>query len=66
LPRGRPKKVAMLSINEAAKVVGCHPNTVRSWVRLNQIPYQRLPSRNIKIKPDDLKDFVWRRYGIKI
>jgi excisionase family DNA binding protein len=66
LPRGRPKKVAMLSINEAAQTVGCHPNTVRSWVRNSELPHQRVPSRNIKIKLEDLKEFVLRKYGIEI
>ena len=66
MPRGRPKKVAMLSINDAARAVGCHPNTVRKWIRLNEIQYQRLPSRNYKIKLDDLKEFVLRKYGIKM
>jgi excisionase family DNA binding protein len=66
LPRGRPKKVPLLSPSEAAKVVGCHPNSVRTWIRNNEIPYQRYPNNRIKIKSDDLKKFVKDKYGLEI
>jgi putative resolvase len=34
----------LLGITEAAKQLGIHPNTLRSWVDKGQVPVMRLPS----------------------
>jgi excisionase family DNA binding protein len=33
-----------LTISQAAKVLGVHPNTLRRWVDKGQVPAARLPS----------------------
>lgn len=58
-PRGTPleRKTDGLSINEAAKQLGVHAQTVRNWIRNGQLPVTRFgPNRGvIRIHPEDIE-----------
>ena len=38
---------------EVARLLGVHPETVRRYVRLYQLPANRLPSGHIRIRRED-------------
>jgi len=67
LRRLQSKKTEMLSPSDVAKFVGCHPNTVRGWIRNGEIEYHRNPrNRYITISKHHLVKFMRRVYGVDL
>ena len=50
-----------LSLAEAARLVGCHPITLRRAIARGELSYLRLFGR-IRVLPEDLQAFVARTY----
>jgi excisionase family DNA binding protein len=55
------KDVLSLSLVEAARIVGCHPITLRRAIARGELSYLRLFGR-IRVLPEDLQAFVARTY----
>jgi len=67
LPRGRRPTEQWLSPHKAAKIAGCHPNTVYSWIKRHEIPFERNPRNNyVKIRKSNLVRFMKEVYGLEI
>jgi MerR family transcriptional regulator, copper efflux regulator len=48
-----------LSIMQAAKLLGVHPNTLRNWSKKNMIPVFYNPANNWAMyKKEDIQDFL--------
>jgi excisionase family DNA binding protein len=44
-----------LTLSQAAKALGVHPNTVRNWVNRGQVPAMRLPSGHRRFTRDQIE-----------
>ncbi len=56
----------MLTVEETAKKIGVHIETVRRWIREGQLP-AALPSRKkgYQIRPEDLESFLQNKNQVK-
>ena len=58
--------IKMLSVEQISERYHFHPNTIRSWVNLDELRhYRSVPGRKILVREDDLIDFLIRNYGLK-
>ncbi|MFQ5578462.1 MAG: helix-turn-helix domain-containing protein [Anaerolineae bacterium] len=48
----------LLGITQAAKVLGVHPLTLRSWAEKGHIPHYRTPGGHRRFREKDLLDFL--------
>ena len=48
----------MISMNKAARQIGCSNHTVRKWVEAGVIPAWRLPSGRVRITVEDWEAFL--------
>ncbi len=51
-------KGKLLGITKAAKVLGVHPLTLRSWAEKGHIPHYRTPGGHRRFREQDLLDFL--------
>jgi len=49
---------ALLKIGEAARVLGIHPRTLRSWSEQGHIPYLQTPGGHRRFRKVDLESFL--------
>ena len=47
--------MALLTISEAARVIGVSVDTLRKWADDGRVPYTRLPSGHRRWAPDQLR-----------
>ena len=45
----------LLTISEAARDLGIHPNTLRGWVDRGLVPVVRLPSGHRRFEPEQIE-----------
>ena len=45
----------LLTISEAARKLGVHPNTLRGWVDRGLVPAVRLPSGHRRFEPEQIE-----------
>jgi putative resolvase len=45
----------LLTISEAARELGVHPNTLRGWVDRGLVPAVRLPSGHRRFEPEQIE-----------
>ena len=45
----------LLTISEAARELGVHPNTLRGWVDRRLVPAVRLPSGHRRFEPEQIE-----------
>jgi excisionase family DNA binding protein len=55
----RENTTALMSVNDAAKVLGCHPKTVRRRIAAGVLPAVREQER-VVIRTDDLEGYITR------
>lgn len=48
----------LLTINEAAAIVGVHPLTLRRYVSAGRLPGYRLGPRSLRVRRSDLGDLL--------
>lgn len=48
----------MLSVRQAAEIVGVTGETVRGWIASGLLPARRVGPRLLRIRPEDLEDFL--------
>ena len=54
----RSRYEGLLTIKEAAQLLGCSVHTIRNYIKDNRLPCYRLGSRMIRLHPSDLKEFL--------
>jgi excisionase family DNA binding protein len=47
----------LLTVKEAAELLGVKPSTLRSWIWQRRIPYIKL-SRSVRIAPEALQEII--------
>lgn len=47
-----------LSIEQVAKRLGYHPNTIKTWIRDGRLPASRPGGRQVRIALSDLNEFL--------
>lgn len=52
-----PELQPLLTVDDAAKVLGVHPVTVRKWIAERAIPFVRL-GRAVRFRPCDLAKYI--------
>ena len=50
----KPDEDEMLTATQAAKLLGYHPDTIRSWCRDNLMPHTRGPTGTIRLRRSDI------------
>ena len=50
----------LLTISDAARVVSCHEETIRRAYQAGQLAVVRLGSRNVRIEPAALREWIKR------
>jgi excisionase family DNA binding protein len=53
-----PKPKHLLSVGEAAEVVGASKGTIRNWIAQGKLPAVRIGERIIRIRPADLAALI--------
>ncbi len=53
----------LLTINEAARRLGIHQNTLRTWADKGLVPHVKLPSGHRRFRPADI-DRLRREWGL--
>ncbi len=51
----------LLSVTEVAVVLGISELMVRHYIRDGELPVVRVSERCLRVRPDDLRDFIDRR-----
>lgn len=55
----------LLSVEDVARLYGFHPNTIRSWVKEDNLRhYRKGRGGKIYIREDDVRDFIARYYDL--
>lgn len=54
----------LLDTHEVASILGVHVQTVRRYIRAQQLPAIRLTARLYKVRPQDLQRFLQSRHTI--
>jgi putative resolvase len=54
----RPCRQALLSIGEASELYNVHPNTLRRYCDVGQLPVLTLPSGHRRLRPEDVEKFL--------
>jgi excisionase family DNA binding protein len=52
------KTKTLLSVGEAAEVIGASKNTIRNWIAQGKLPAVRIGERIIRIRPADLAALI--------
>jgi putative resolvase len=50
------RSAGLLTISEAARRIGVHPNTLRSWADKGLISHVKLPSGYRRFRPEDIEE----------
>lgn len=50
----------LLTVDEAAAVLGVHPVTLRKWIAARTVPFVRLAAGTIRFRPSDLARYIER------
>ena len=56
----------LLTISEAARELGVHPNTLRGWVDRGLVPAVRLPSGHRRFEPEQIERIKQDMYEGKV
>jgi excisionase family DNA binding protein len=56
----------LLDVSEVAEILGQHPVTVYSEIRDGVIPAVRLGTRSIRVREEDLKQYLEARSTAKV
>ena len=60
---GRNHRDPLLSLKQAAAMFEVCPSTVGNWIRMNKIPYVRLPSGMPKLRKSVVLQFLGEDHG---
>ena len=60
----QPRREGLLDTEEVARILGVHVQTVRRYIRLQQLPAIRLTPRLYKVRQRDLERFLNERRTI--
>jgi len=50
-----------LTVSEAARRLGVHPKTVRTYADMGALPFMRLPGGHRRFREEDLDEFLRQR-----
>ncbi|MGC4933856.1 helix-turn-helix domain-containing protein [Gordonia sp. DT30] len=58
MPNPKNTNTKMVTVNEAAEMLGVHRNTIRTWIASGAIRAQRLGPRMIRIRVADIEAVI--------
>lgn len=58
------RQEGLLDTREVASILGVHVQTVRRYIRAQELPAIRLTARLYKVRPQDLQRFLQSRHTI--